>query len=156
MPAGYSPRALADKLGIKPGCTLLLVRPPEGYATTLGALPPGVRLEARLRSGLDVVHAFVLRRSDLLRGIPGWREAIFPAGTLWVSWPKKASKVPTDLTEDVIREVALASGLVDVKVCAVDEVWSGLKLVVPLKERPATPRPRRRTPPIVRAGKARG
>jgi hypothetical protein len=155
MPAGYSPRALADKLGIKPGSSLLLVRPPEGYATTLGALPPGVRLEARLRAGLDLVHVFVLRRSELLRGIASWREAIFPAGTLWVSWPKKAARVPTDLTEDVVRDVALASGLVDVKVCAVDSVWSGLKLVVPVKDRPAVPR-RRKTPPIVRAGKARG
>ena len=155
MPAGYSARALADKLGIKPGSSLLLVRPPDGYATTLGALPPGVRLEARLRSGLDLVHVFVLRRGELLRGIGAWREAIFPAGTLWVSWPKKASKVPTDLTEDVIRDVALENGLVDVKVCAVDETWSGLKLVVPVKDRPAVPR-RRKTPPIVRAGKARG
>jgi hypothetical protein len=155
MPAGYSPRALADKLGIKPGSSLLLVRPPEGYATTLGALPPGVRLEARLRAGLDVVHVFVLRRAELLRGVGAWREAIFPAGALWVSWPKKAAKVATDLTEDVVREVALQSGLVDIKVCAVDPTWSGLKLVVPVKDRPAAPR-RRRTPPIVRAGKARG
>ena len=154
MPAGYSPRALADKLGIKPGSSLLLVRPPEGYATTLGALPPGVRLEGRLRPGLDLVHVFLSRRAELLRGIAGWREAIFPAGTLWVSWPKKASKVPTDVTEDVVREVALQSGLVDVKVCAVDAVWSGLKLVVPVKDRPAPTR-RRKTPPIVRAGKAR-
>jgi hypothetical protein len=156
MPAGYSPRALADKLGIKPGSSLLLVRPPQGYATTLGALPPGVRLEAGLRAGLDLVHAFVLRRAELVRGIGAWRQAIFPAGSLWVSWPKRAAKVPTDVTEDVVREVALASGLVDVKVCAVDSVWSGLKLVVPVKDRPTAPR-RRKTPPIVRvAGKARG
>lgn len=154
MPAGYSPRALAEKLGIKPGSSLLLVRPPEGYATTLGALPPGVRLEGRLRSGLDVVHVFVLRRAELVRGIAAWREAIFPAGALWVSWPKKAAKVPTNLTEDVVREVALAGGLVDIKVCAVDAVWSGLKLVVPVKDRPAASR-RRKAPPIVRAGKAR-
>ena len=154
MPAGYSPRALADKLGIKPGSSLLLVRPPDGYATTLGALPPGVRLEARLRAGLDLVHAFLLRRGELVRGITAWREAIFPAGTLWVSWPKKASKVETDLTEDVVREVALQHGLVDVKVCAVDATWSGLKLVVPVKDRPSPAR-RRKTPPIVRAGKAR-
>jgi hypothetical protein len=155
MPAGYSKRALPDKLGIKPGSSLLLLRPPEGYATVLGALPPGVRLEARLKPGIDLVHVFLVRRSDLVRDIAAWREAIFPAGTLWVSWPKKAAKVPTDVTEDVVREVALASGLVDVKVCAVDEVWSGLKLVVPVKERPAPAR-RRRAPPIVRAGKARG
>lgn len=153
MPAGYSQRALADKLGIKPGSSLLLVRPPEGYATTLGALPPGVRLEGRLRDRLDLVHAFVLRRGDLVRGIAAWRQAIFPAGTLWVSWPKKAAKVPTDLTEDVVREVALEHGLVDVKVCAVDQVWSGLKLVVPLKDRPAAPKRRVKAPPIVRAGK---
>ena len=154
MPAGYSKRALPDKLGIKPGSSLLLLRPPEGYATTLGALPPGVRLEPRLKTGIDLVHVFLTRKSELTRGIPGWREAIFPAGTLWVSWPKKASKVPTDVTEDVVREVALGNGLVDVKVCAVDEVWSGLKLVVPVKERPAPVR-RRRAPPIVRAGKAK-
>jgi hypothetical protein len=155
MPAGYSPRALADKLGIKPGSSLLLVKPPEGYATTLGTLPPGVRLEARLRAGLDVVHVFVLRRAELFRGVAAWRQAIFPAGALWVSWPKKSAKVPTDVTEDVVREVALQSGLVDIKVCAVDRVWSGLKLVVPVKDRPAGPR-RRKAPPIVRAGKARG
>ena len=148
MPAGYSKRALPDKLGIKPGASLLLVRPPEGYASTLGQLPPGVRVEARLRPGLDVVHVFLTRRAELTRGLAAWREAIFPDGTLWVSWPKKAAKVATDVTEDVVRDVALENGLVDVKVCAVDEVWSGLKLVVPLKDRPA--RPRRRSPPIVR------
>jgi hypothetical protein len=153
MPVGYSKRSLPDKLGIKAGSSLLLVRPPEGYATTLGALPPGVRLEGKLRSGLDLVHVFVSRRAELARGLPAWREAIFPAGTLWVSWPKKAAKVATDLTEDVIREEALALGLVDVKVCAVDATWSGLKLVVPVKDRPGPAR-RRRTPPIVRAVKS--
>lgn len=154
MPAGYSKRSLPDKLGIKPGASLLLVRPPEGYATTLGALPPGVRLEGRLRPGLDLVHVFLSRRADLARGLRAWREAIFPGGTLWISWPKKAAKLPTDVTEDVIREEALRGGLVDVKVCAVDETWSGLKLVVPLKDRPPPAR-RRRAPPIVRAGKPR-
>jgi hypothetical protein len=154
MAAGTSQRALADKLGIKPGSSLRLVRAPEGYAATLGLLPPGVRLEPRLRPGIDVVHAFVLRRSELLRGLPAWREAVFPEGTLWVSWPKRTSRVATDVSEDVVREAALAHGLVDVKVCAVDAVWSGLKLVVPLADRPA--RPRRRSPPIVRKAAARG
>ena len=94
----------------------------------LDPLPDGARRIAR-PAAADVVIAFATERATMAQARRGAAPAIFPAGTLWVSWPKKAAKVPTDVTEDVVREVALASGLVDVKVCAVDDVWSGLKLV---------------------------
>jgi hypothetical protein len=152
MPAGYSKRALPDKLGIKPGSSPLLLRPPEGYATTLGVLPPGVRLSrvaARARPRARLPHPQV----ELTRGIAGWREAIFPAGR-WGLLAQEGLEGLDGRDGGRGAQVALQSGLVDVKVCAVDTVWSGLKLVVPLKERPAPAR-RRRAPPIVRAGKAR-
>lgn len=140
MPTGYSPRALADKLGLKPVLRVALLQAPAGYAATLGPLPPGVELRRTARGRLDFVQLFVTRAADLARRLEPLRAAIFPDGVLWVSWPKKTSGVATDVTEDVVRALALPRGLVDVKVCAVDAVWSGLKLVVPLAQRGARSR----------------
>ena len=136
MSAGYSKRSLVDKLGIRPGASVLFVGPPDGYDATLGQLPPGVKIRARATGAtVDFIQVFVSSRADLAKRLPGLKKALAKTGALWVSWPKKASKVPTDVTEDVVRELALALGLVDVKVCAVDDVWSGLKLVYRLKDR---------------------
>ncbi len=121
--AGYSGTPLVDKLGIKPGHVVVQLGGPEG-------LLPRVAVRRRLPRVADVVLFFTTERIALVRRLPALRAAIEPAAALWVCWPKRASKVVTDVTEDVIREVVLPTGLVDVKVCAVDEVWSGLKLVV--------------------------
>jgi hypothetical protein len=135
--AGYSGTPLPRKLGIKPGNRLLLLGAPDGFEDgTLGELPEGVRV-ARRASGLaDVIVSFHDRRADLAKRMPKLRELMEPAARLWIAWPKRASKVPTDLTEDVVRELALANRLVDNKVAAVDETWSGLQLVIRLADRP--------------------
>lgn len=129
-PAGYSGTPLATKLGLKPGMTVLLAGAPDGYDETLQPLPDGVRFVARASAAVGLVQAFHTRRSELAADLRRLRQVLAPDAVLWVSWPKKASKVPTDITEDVIRELALPLDWVDVKVCAVDAVWSGLKLVV--------------------------
>jgi hypothetical protein len=129
-PAGYSGTPLARKLGLKAGMAVLLADAPAGYADTLQPLPEGLRFVSRAGAGVALVHAFFTRRADLAAALRRYREGLAPDAVLWVSWPKKAAKVPTDITEDVIRAEALPLGWVDVKVCAVDAVWSGLKLVV--------------------------
>ena len=135
--AGYSGTPLPRKLGIKPGHRLLLLGAPEDFAeTTLGELPEGVRVGTRASGVADVIVAFHLRRAELAKRMPALRERMDPAAGLWIAWPKRASKVPTDMTEDVVREVALPAGeLVDNKVCAIDDVWSGLRLVIRLEHR---------------------
>jgi hypothetical protein len=133
--AGYSRRSLVDKLGIKPGASVLIVGAPRGYAKMLGRLPEGVSVVRSVRPRLDFIHLFTTRRADLERRFGDLQRALAPAGMLWVSWPKQASGVTTDVTGDVVRGVALARGLVDVKVCAIDDVWSGLKLVRRVKDR---------------------
>lgn len=131
MPAaGYSGTPLAKKLEIKAGTRLLPLHAPDEYAKLLAPLPPGVRLDRRVGQGVDIVHLFVTRRTELTRQLTALRRALRADAAVWVSWPKKAAKVETDITEDTIREVALPLGFVDVKVCAVSDVWSGLKLVV--------------------------
>jgi hypothetical protein len=136
MGAGYSPRTLVEKLGIKPHTRIAVIGAPRGYRATLGTLPPGVRVTATLRGGtLPLIQFFTKQRAALRRSFPALKRALAVDGALWVSWPKKASGVATDMTEDGVRAVALPHGLVDVKVCAVDEVWSGLKLVRRLKNR---------------------
>jgi hypothetical protein len=133
--AGYSKRSLVDKLGIKSGASVLILEAPKGFAKTLGPLPKGVAVAKAPKPGLDFIHVFTRKRADLERRFGALHKALAPAGMLWISWPKKASGIPTDVTEDVVRNVALARGLVDVKVCAVDDTWSGLKLVWRLKDR---------------------
>jgi hypothetical protein len=128
--AGYSGTPLAKKLGIKEGCRLLAVGAPPDYHSLLQPLPPSVRWAARAGPSVDIVHLFTVRRSELSAALAAYRKTLGPQATVWVSWPKQKSKLPTDVTEDTVREVALPLGFVDVKVCAVDDVWSGLKLVV--------------------------
>jgi hypothetical protein len=136
--AGYSHRSLVDKLGIKAGSRIALLGAPRGYRRTLGALPPGVRVAAAARGRLPFIQFFTTRRRELARRFPALVRALTPDGALWVSWPKRSSGVVTDMSEDAVRAVALPAGLVDIKVCAVDEVWSGLKLVRRLKNRGTT------------------
>jgi len=133
--AGYSGRSLVDKLGIKPNTRIAIINPPRGYRATLGKLPPGVTVTANARGVLPFIHFFTASRDLLESKLPGLLRALARDGALWVSWPKKTSGVETDITEDVLRAVALPTGLVDVKVAAIDDVWSGLKLVRRLKTR---------------------
>jgi hypothetical protein len=135
-PAGYSGTPLPRKLGIKPGHRLLLLRAPDGFEDdTLGELPDGVTVRRRARGLADVIVAFHTRRAELARAMPSLRELMEPAAGLWIAWPKRASGRPTDLTEDVVRELALANTLVDNKVAALDDTWSGLRLVIRLRDR---------------------
>ena len=135
--AGYSRTPLVTKLGVKSGARVLLMEAPDDYRTWLAPLPAGVTFATDRRTrGADVVHLFVTTLAALDKQLPHARQAMNPAGALWVSWPKKASKVPSDVSENLIRDRALKTDLVDVKVCAVTEVWSGLKFVIPVKDRP--------------------
>ena len=128
--SGYSGTPLARKLGIAAGSRVFVVDAPDGYRDWLAPLPQGVRFETALAADVDVVHVFADRRALLASRLGELRDRIAPAAAVWVSWPKKASQVSTDVTEDTIRELALPLGFVDVKVCAVSPVWSGLKLVI--------------------------
>ena len=128
MTAGYSRRTLAEKLGIKPGIRVVALGAPPTYAALLGRLPEGATLAARLPASSDFIHRFARRRRDLA-DLGRLARALSDQGTLWISWPKQASGVETDLNENVVRELGLKQGLVDVKVCAIDDVWSGLKFV---------------------------
>jgi hypothetical protein len=134
--AGYSGTPLPRKLGIKPDARVGLVGAPDGFDQVLGELPPGVSVRRTLRGPLDVIVAFFDSRAVLERRLPALRAALEPSGGLWIAWPKRASGVTTDLTENVVRDLGLATGLVDNKVCAIDEVWSGLRLVYRLRDRP--------------------
>lgn len=134
--SGYSGNPLVEKLGVKEGFLIAVVNPPDRYWDLMHPLPEGVTHAGPRARGLDFLHLFVERKAELVEALPKAHGRIKPDGMIWVSWPKKAAGVPTDLTEDVIREVALPRGLVDVKVCAVDETWSGLKLVVRKELRP--------------------
>ncbi len=131
---GYSKQSLVDKLGIKDGAKIAILNAPRGYQRTLGTLPR-VSRKSRVAGRLDFVQFFTKEKQELERRFAALARALAPAGMLWISWPKKASGVATDLTEDVIRVIGLAHGLVDVKVAAVDDVWSGLKFVRRLKDR---------------------
>jgi hypothetical protein len=128
--AGYSGTPLVKKLGLKPGFTVAILDAPEGFDETLGELPDDVTVTRRLGGSKDMVIVFTTERAALARRLGALRAAIAPDGMIWVVWPKKSSGVPTDVTEDVVREVVLPTGLVDVKVCAVDATWSGLKIVI--------------------------
>ena len=128
--AGYSGTPLAKKLGYKPASRVALIGAPDDYMTMVEPLPDAVAFDGAPTSKTDFVHLFVTERAALAKHIEALRKELASDAAIWVSWPKKASKVATDITEDVIREVALPLGFVDIKVCAVSEVWSGLKLVV--------------------------
>lgn len=128
--AGYSGTPLVRKLGIDVGTTVVTIAAPANYAKLLGPLPLQSRITSRAPKHPAFVHVFATSRTELAGHLRKLRPAIEPDGVVWVSWPKKSAKVPTDITEDTIREVALPLGFVDIKVCAVDETWSGLKLVI--------------------------
>jgi hypothetical protein len=140
--AGYSNTPLAKKLGIKAGSRILLDHPPESLPNLLGPLPEGAQFLTDGLESVDLVVTFVKSQRDLRERFPIQAARIFPNGILWVSWPKKSSGVTTDLDENVVRDIGLAEGLVDVKVCAIDEIWSGLKFVIRLQDRPAEAKPR--------------
>ena len=135
--AGYSGTPLPRKLGIKQRHRLALLDAPDGFDDTLGTLPEGVETRRSARGRSDVIVCFVTRRTKLERRFGALKRALEFDGGLWVAWPKRASGVATDLNENVVREIALANGLVDNKVCAVDDVWSALRLVYRLEDRPA-------------------
>ncbi len=135
-PAGYSGTPLAKKLGIGPGSRVFVAGAPMDYQSLLAPWPEGASLATRHDAKTDVAHLFTVSRAQLEAFLASSLAKMRPDAALWISWPKKASKVATDITEDTIRDVALPLGLVDVKVCAVDETWSGLKLVLRRENRP--------------------
>jgi hypothetical protein len=136
--AGYSGTPLAQKLGMKPGMTVVAINTPSNYRQLLGKFGKDLRFTNRIGASANFVHLFAERRSDLQKQLGRLRIKIVDVGTLWVSWPKKSSGVQTDITEDVIRAVALPLGFVGIKVCAVDETWSGLKLMIRRENRRST------------------
>jgi hypothetical protein len=130
MATGYSGKPLFEKLGIKPGQRVCVINAPGNYEDLIEGHVPALTVTSTTRGKADIAHIFETRSAALAKKLPALMKMVAPAGAVWVSWPKKAAKVKTDITEDVIRDVALPMGLVDVKVCAVNDVWSGLKLVI--------------------------
>jgi hypothetical protein len=133
--AGYSGTALPQKLGIAPGARVALVRAPAGFENALDPLPDGVRLRTQVRGAQDVVLFFATREAELQRRFDALARAVAPAGGLWIAWPKRTASVATDLREGLVRDIGLSHGLVDNKVCAVDDTWSGLRFVYRLADR---------------------
>jgi hypothetical protein len=129
-PTGYSGTPLAKKLGIAEGSHVVTVQAPDDYAQMLVPIPSGVVFEGKVTQLTDIVHVFSYGKAHLKKELETLRSSINPSGVVWVSWPKKASRVLTDITDNTIRELALPLGFVDIKVCAVSDVWSGLKLVI--------------------------
>lgn len=134
--AGYSGTPLPKKLGIKAGARVALLRAPDGFEDTLQPLPEGVHLRTSARGSQDVVLFFATRLAELERRFDGLARSLVPHGGLWIAWPKRNATVATDLRENIVRDVGLAHGLVDNKVCAVDDTWSGLRFVYRLQDRP--------------------
>ena len=138
--AGYSGKSVVQKLGIKPGFRIFAAGAPAAYRDIVGELPAGVMMAKAAKPPLDMVHVFATEAAGLAEKLSRYRAAIAPDGMIWVSWPKKSSGVATDLGDVVVRELALPLGLVDIKVCAVDAKWSGLKFVIPRDQRIARDR----------------
>ncbi len=138
--AGYSGKPLVQKLGIKPGFCIFVDGLSSAYRDVVGELPDDVKIARTAKAPLDMVHVFATEAKGFAVKLRSYRKAIAPDGMIWASWPKRASGVATDVTETLVRETALANGLVDIKVCAVDDVWSGLKLVIPVKDRIKLPK----------------
>ena len=136
--AGYSGTPLIQKIGIKPGHRVIVRNHPATFLKDLGPMPDGAQHTTVLSGKANVVVCFTDRKAELKKNFTSLADNLLPDGMLWISWPKKASGMATDLTEDVVREIGLDSGLVDVKVCAIDETWSGLKFVIRTKDRPTS------------------
>ncbi|WP_287985652.1 DUF3052 domain-containing protein [Piscinibacter sp.] len=130
MPVGYSGTPLLKKLGLKQTTRLVVINEPAEYAALLGPLPKALERQSAPSKTTNLVHVFVTKRQELARSLAALRSKLNADAVVWISWPKKSSKVPSEVTEDTIRELALPLGFVDIKVCAVSEVWSGLKLTV--------------------------
>ncbi len=135
MPAGYSKRPLAEKLGIREGLKVAILNPPDGYQRILGKIRENILPIENSEGPLDFVQFFTKRRAELESKFPTLKQKLSQAGVLWISWPKGTSKVDTDLNENIVREIGLKNGMVDVKVCAVDVTWSGLKFVNRVNDR---------------------
>lgn len=135
QPGGYSGTPLGKKLGLKEGFKIRIINEPDDYRGLLTDLPDNIQFLTSKRQKKNIIHLFVKKAKELNNQLAGLKTEIEENGMIWVSWPKKASKIDTDIDENVIRVLALANGLVDIKVCAINEVWSGLKLVIPLKNR---------------------
>jgi hypothetical protein len=135
MPAGYSGKPLAQKLGIKQGQRLLFLNPPSAYRIQLGELPEGVTVSQKLKGKYDFVQLFEKDKAALERQFPLLKKSVEQDGMVWVSWPKGSSKLPTDLNDGVVREIGLKNGMVDVKVCSVDDTWTALKFVTRVRDR---------------------
>lgn len=135
MPAGYSKRSLVEKLGIKTGTIVAILNPPTNYSSTLGTLPGMVQILEKLQTQTTFIQFFAREREDLQNKFPELKGALAQDGMLWISWPKRASNIATNLDENIVRGIGLQHGLVDVKVCAIDETWSGLKFVYRVKDR---------------------
>jgi len=133
--AGYSGKPLSQKLGLKPGFRIFVAGAPADYRKIVGEWPEGATIALRASAPLDVVHVFAAEARGLSAKLSRYRKAIAPDGMIWVSWPKKASGVATDLSDVVVRDLALPLGLVDIKVCAIDDIWSGLKFVIQKRQR---------------------
>ena len=133
--AGYSGTPLAKKLGIKQGFHINLVNAPDYYLNLFSDMPANLFFEGEDGKKKDFIHFFTISKDEFITLLPALKQTLKPDGMIWASWPKKSSKVVTDITEDIIRNYAIQIGLVDIKVCAVDEIWSGLKLVMPVKDR---------------------
>lgn len=133
--AGYSGTPLAKKLGIRENSSIIVINSPVPYAELFDDFPENVRISSDSRSQKDLVHYFVTGREKLVKDMYVLKKSITQDGCIWISWPKKSSKVSTDINEDIIRNIAIQNGLVDIKVCAVNETWSALKLVIPVKDR---------------------
>ncbi len=133
--AGYSGTPLPKKLGIKESHRIAFINAPVNFTLEMGELSPGVEIVKQLRAPLDLIVCFVKSEKELITRFEKLASKLAPAGMLWIAWPKKASGVPTDLTDNIVRRVGLEAGLVDNKVCAIDEVWSGLRFVIRLKDR---------------------
>lgn len=135
MAAGYSKNPLYKKLGLKPGFIAKLINEPDNYEKLIGDFMQSLTIKNNDKTNLDFIHFFTNSISELEKKLPALKNQIKKDGTIWISWYKKSAGKPTELTENIIRDTALAIGLVDVKVCAVDDDWSGLKLVFRLKDR---------------------
>jgi hypothetical protein len=133
--AGYSGKSVVQKLGIKPGFCILVDGAPSAYGDLVGPLPADVKITTRPKPPLHMVHVFATQAAGLAGKLRSYRAAVAPDGMIWVSWPKKSARLATDLTDVVVRDTALPLGLVDIKVCAIDDIWSGLKFVIPKEQR---------------------